>query len=164
MPSLFFSDSVVAVLAGVNVLTLVWVIALTVFVRRIQAARERAGAVLRDEPDSLQVLGAAVDNIERLTVENERLKAVDARHRGILEETVRHVGVVRFDAFREVGGRLSFAVAFLNERGDGVVITSINGRSDSRVYAKPIVERRSEFALSEEEEESIRQAYQGVKT
>ena len=164
MPSLFFSDSVVAVLAGVNVLTLVWVIALTVFVRRIQAARERAGAVLRDEPDSLQVLGAAVDNIERLTVENERLKAVDARHRGILEETVRHVGVVRFDAFREVGGRLSFAVAFLNERGDGVVITSINGRSDSRVYAKPIVERRSEFALSDEEEESIRQAYQGVKT
>ncbi len=45
-----------------------------------------------------------------------------------------------------------------------IVITSINGRSDSRVYAKPIVERRSEFALSEEEEESISQAHQGVKT
>lgn len=164
MPSLFFSDSALTVLAGVNVLTLVWVIILTVFFRRAQAARERAGAGLRDKPDALQVLGSAVDDIERLTAENERLLAVDARHRGILEETFRHVGVVRFDAFQEVGGQLSFAVAFLNERGDGVVISSINGRSDSRVYAKPLMERRSEFPLSEEEEESIRQAYQGVKT
>ena len=164
MTSLFFSDSAVMVLAGVNVLILIWVIALTVFVRRAQAARERAGAAIRDKPDALSILGSAVDNIERLTAENERLKAVDARHRGILEETVRHVGVVRFDAFQEVGGRLSFAADFLNERGDGVVISSINGRSDSRVYAKPIIERRSDFALSEEEEESIKQAYEGVKT
>ncbi len=164
MSSLFFSDSTLIVLAGANVLTLVWVIALTIYFRRVQAAQERAGASLRSEPNALQVLGSAVDDIERLTAENVRLAAVDARHRGILEETVRHVGVVRFDAFQDIGGELSFAAAFLNERGDGVIISSINGRSDSRVYAKPIIERRSEFPLSQEEEESIRQAYQGVKT
>ncbi len=164
MPSFLGSSSTVAVLVAVNVLLLVWVLALTVSIRRGQAARERAGVSLRGSPKSLDVLQKAVENIAHLTAENERLKTVDGRHRGLLEETTRHIGVVRFDAFSEVGGSLSFAVALLNERGDGVIISSINGRNDSRVYAKPIRDRRSEFSLSEEEEESIRQAFQGAKT
>jgi len=68
------------------------------------------------------------------------------------------VAVLRYDAFEDVGGRLSFSCALLDDQGDGVVITSINGRQDTRVYAKPIIEGKSRYNLSTEEEEAIRQA------
>jgi hypothetical protein len=71
---------------------------------------------------------------------------------------VRHVGLIRYDAFEDVGGRLSFSCALLDDRGNGVVITSINGRQDTRVYAKPISAGKSGYNLSIEEDEAIRKA------
>jgi hypothetical protein len=73
------------------------------------------------------------------------------------------VGLVRYDAFEDVGGRLSFSCAMLDDHGNGVVMTSINGRQDTRVYAKPIVDGHSQYNLSVEEEEAIRQAISGPR-
>lgn len=77
--------------------------------------------------------------------------------------SIRNVGVVRFDAFDDMGGRLSFAVAMLDEEGSGVVFSSINGRNETRIYAKPVVQGTSKINLSEEEEEAIRRALGGVR-
>ena len=68
------------------------------------------------------------------------------------------MGLVRYDAFEDVGGRLSFSCALLDDLGTGVVMTSINGRHDTRVYAKPVSEGQSAYSLSIEEEEAIRKA------
>jgi hypothetical protein len=88
-----------------------------------------------------------------------RRLALGERKLGELAEVaVRHVGVVRFDAFEEMGGRLSFAAALLDGHGDGVVITSINGRQDTRVYAKRIERGASVHNLSDEERQAIREA------
>jgi hypothetical protein len=76
---------------------------------------------------------------------------------------VRNVGLVRYDAFEDVGGRLSFSCALLDDKGNGVVVTSINGRQDTRVYAKPVMARKSGYNLSVEEEEAIRQAMTGPR-
>jgi hypothetical protein len=75
-----------------------------------------------------------------------------------IEGAVRNVGLVRYDAFEDVGGRLSFSCALLDDRGTGVVMTSINGRHDTRVYAKPVSKGHSPYSLSIEEEEAIRKA------
>jgi len=71
---------------------------------------------------------------------------------------VRHVGVVRFDAFEDMGGRLSFSAALLDGHGDGVVITSINGRQDTRCYAKQVQSWTSIHNLSDEERQAIKEA------
>jgi hypothetical protein len=71
---------------------------------------------------------------------------------------VQRLGLVRYDAFDEMGGQLSFSAALLDGSGDGLVITSINGREDTRVYAKPVQGWASRHNLSEEEEEAIRRA------
>jgi hypothetical protein len=68
------------------------------------------------------------------------------------------VALLRYDAFEDVGGRLSFSCAMLDEHGTGVVLTSINGRQETRVYAKPVAVGTSTYNLSAEEEEAIRQA------
>ncbi len=77
-----------------------------------------------------------------------------------LESAVQRVGVVRFNAFPDVGGGQSFAIALLDAHGDGVVISSIHGRSENRIYAKPLKRWDSTYALSEEEKQAIAKAYQ----
>lgn len=104
------------------------------------------------------VLEGQARQIQRLESMVRSLNATDRRQEGLIEGAVRRVGLVRYDAFEDVGGRLSFSCALLDDRGDGVVVTSINGRQDTRVYAKPIVDGRSRYNLSTEEEEAIRQA------
>lgn len=71
---------------------------------------------------------------------------------------LRHVGVVRYDAFGDMGGRLSFSAAVFDAQGDGFVLTSINGRSETRTYAKGLAGLQSEQTLSPEEQQAIRDA------
>jgi Protein of unknown function (DUF4446) len=75
--------------------------------------------------------------------------------RNDLADAIRHVAVVRYDAFADMGGRLSFSAALLDDAGDGLVLTSINGRTETRTYAKAIRGGASEHTLSPEEEQSI---------
>ncbi len=70
--------------------------------------------------------------------------------------SLRHLAVVRYDAFGDMGGHLSWSVALLDDAGDGVVLTSIHGRSDSRTYAKNIAGWTANQQLSPEEQEAIR--------
>lgn len=71
---------------------------------------------------------------------------------------LRHLAVVRYDAFGDMGGRLSWSLALLDERGDGVVVTSIHGRSEARTYAKTVAGWSSEQTLSPEETKAVKHA------
>ncbi|MQA97843.1 MAG: DUF4446 family protein [Streptosporangiales bacterium] len=81
--------------------------------------------------------------------------------RGIDPRAVRDVAVVRYDALREMSGELSFSLALLDAAGDGVVITSINGRSETRTYAKAIEGGKGVQQLSPEEWRVVRDARLG---
>lgn len=96
--------------------------------------------------------------IQRLEAAVRQLAGGERRLSEVLQGAVQHVGLVRFDAFEDMGGRLSFSAALLDARGDGVVITSINGRQDTRCYAKEIRGGTSIHNLSDEEEQAIREA------
>lgn len=72
-----------------------------------------------------------------------------------LADALRHLAVVRYDAFGDMGGHLSWSMALLDDNGNGVVLTSINGRSDARSYAKNVREFVCESKLSPEEAEAI---------
>jgi hypothetical protein len=98
----------------------------------------------------------------RLRVLSRRVRRLapgrPAESSGVDPQALRHVGVVRYDAFGDMGGRLSFSAALFDDEGNGLVISSINGRSETRTYAKPLVELRSDHTLSPEEEDAIRLA------
>ncbi len=68
------------------------------------------------------------------------------------------MGFVRFSAFSEVGSDLSFAIALMDSKNNGFVISSIYGRNDNRLYAKPLENGNSSYRLSEEEELAIKRA------
>jgi hypothetical protein len=71
---------------------------------------------------------------------------------------LRHLAVVRYDAFNDMGGHLSWSLALLDDGGDGVVLTSIHGRSEARTYAKNLSAWTSQQPLSPEEEEAVSHA------
>ena len=73
-------------------------------------------------------------------------------------DALRHLAVVRYDAFGDMGGHLSWSLALLDDSGNGVVLTSIHGRSDARTYAKGISSWTCEQQLSPEEDEAIAHA------
>ena len=73
-------------------------------------------------------------------------------------DSLRHLSVVRYDAFGDVGGHLSWSIALLDDAGHGVVLTSIHGRSEARTYAKSITGWTCEQQLSPEEDEAIAHA------
>jgi hypothetical protein len=73
----------------------------------------------------------------------------------VVATSLRHLAVVRYDAFGDMGGHLSWSMALLDDVGDGVVLTSIHGRSESRTYAKNVSRWSASQQLSPEEEEAI---------
>jgi len=85
---------------------------------------------------------------------------VDLLH-SVQLQAVQRIGLVRYDAFSDMGGELSFALALLNEHGDGVVISTITGRQDNRTYAKQVRGGRPAIQPSAEEETAIKQAMNG---
>jgi len=109
-------------------------------------------------PTGDDAVGALLGKIERLEQAVRTLNGTDRRQQFQIEGSVRRVALLRYDAFEDVGGRLSFSCAMLDEHGTGVVLTSINGRQETRVYAKPVAVGTSTYNLSAEEEEAIRQA------
>jgi hypothetical protein len=68
---------------------------------------------------------------------------------------LRHLAVVRYDAFGDMGGHLSWSLAIVDDEGDGVILTAIHGRSDTRTYAKNVADWASGTPLSPEETEAI---------
>lgn len=100
-------------------------------------------------------------HVGRINQHDRRLGEVD---RGldtldvILQTAVQRVGLVRFNPFDDVGGDQSFAIALLDQHGNGLVLSSLHHRTETRVYAKPIEAGRSRYTLSDEEEQALQQA------
>jgi hypothetical protein len=121
-------------------------------------ARGRARSKPSPEKKLQMAVEAHTKAIQRLEKAVHQLALGEKKLGELAEGAVRHVGIVRFDAFEDMGGQLSFAAAFLDGHGDGVVITSINGRQDTRCYAKGIRNGTSVHHLSDEERQAIREA------
>lgn len=84
-----------------------------------------------------------------------RLRADPAVLAGVDPKAVRNVSLVRYDAFAEMGGRTSYSLALLDAAADGVVLTAINGRTETRAYAKGVIGGSTEQPLSAEERQAL---------
>lgn len=99
---------------------------------------------------------AAVDESVPPDVAGLRREVADLR--ADTSAAFRHLAVVRYDAFADSGGHLSWSVALLDDNGSGVLLTSIHGRHDTRTYAKGITDWSSDQHLSPEEETALTSA------
>jgi Protein of unknown function (DUF4446) len=141
--------------------SLVLAVAVAVLAARLRAARRTYGRLLAGGDggeDLLAAVARQVEATERLRGKLNLVGRETAQLRQRVSGLVGTVGLTRYDAFPDAGGHLSYSAAFLDEAGDGVVLSTINGRSETRSYAKPIRGGRSDHNLSDEERAAIAMA------
>lgn len=75
-----------------------------------------------------------------------------------ITQCIQKVGIVRYNAFKDTGSDLSFALALLDSNNNGVVLNGIYSREMSNIYAKPVVDGKSTYTIIEEEQQAINKA------
>lgn len=110
-----------------------------------------------------EMLEEYVKNVDEIKAENKEIieycQKLDDRSNDYLKK----MGMVRYNAYKDTGSNLSFALAILDNENNGFVLNGIYARDNSNIYAKPVVNGKSEYVLSNEEEEAIRKAITDVK-
>jgi hypothetical protein len=152
------SSSTVDLLAviGVALGAVALLMALAAYLRLRRLRRDYL--VLQDGGDRESFIGAAARQVEQIARLRGELSLAEKRLdlvRRDVAQALRHVAVVRYDAFRDMGGRMSFSAALLDDAGDGLVISAIHGRTETRSYAKGVKGGTSDQQLSPEERQAI---------
>ena len=88
----------------------------------------------------------------------ETMLTEQAAIRNIQSNTIQKIGFIKYNAFENIGNDLSFALTLLDGNNNGICISSIYGRNESRIFSKPIVKGKSLVSLSQEELESLNEA------
>lgn len=103
-------------------------------------------------------LKAYIGRVEKVENLNKEIIQYCERLDKTVDTCIQKVGMVRYNAFKDVGSNLSFALALLDNNNNGVVLNGIYSRDNSNIYAKPLKDGKSEYVLSEEEKEAIEKA------
>ncbi|MEP6693460.1 MAG: DUF4446 family protein [Chloroflexota bacterium] len=147
---------VVALVAAVVVLGL-WV----AWLQRSEATLRRRLRRVLPEGESGGVDEILDRQLKRIESLSERVDALNKLHHELeqlTQRTIQKVAVIRYNPFSDTGGDQSFAIALLDSLGNGVVLSSLHSRTDTRVFAKPVQSGRSKFQLSDEEQDAIKKA------
>lgn len=143
---------VVAAVAVISIVTAIWLAFLAHKLNRLLG-----GTNAKNIEQSLSAVHADLADFKNFRSELEQyLETVEHR----LKQSVQSIETVRFNPFKGTGdgGNQSFSTAFINEQGDGVVVSSLYSRERISIFSKAIKNFNSEFELTEEEREVIQNA------
>lgn len=134
---------------------LIWVIILTaLYVKAVRHYQKLTAGVTKE--NLMRVLQEHFSRIENL---EESANTIKKNIEGIKKEDLTHiqrVGLIRFNPFDDTGGNQSFALALLDDHGDGAVVSSLHSRDTTRIYGKPVKNfSESGFEFSAEEKQAI---------
>ena len=141
----FALNNIIPILAGLGVIAVILLALLINLYMKVSYMKKRYRKMMT---------GADGANLERMLIGhlNEIQEVSDEN------AAIKRVGVVRFRAFDDMGSDLSYAVALLDSYNDGVILTSIFGREDSRSYVKPVEKGQSTYQLMPEEQQALDEA------
>lgn len=155
----FDTTTIILIILGLAIIALAWM----VYSLNSKLSKFLVGSNTENLPDSLSTMDSSIKGLESFKTEVETyLATVEYR----LKKSVQAVHTVRFNPFSgstNSGGNQSFATAWINEHGDGVVVSSLYARERVSIFSKPVVKGKSEFELSDEEKQAIDTALKIVK-
>ena len=107
-----------------------------------------------------EMLRVYLNDVKEIKRDNAEIKAYYTQLDNNIDSCIQKIGLVRYNAFKDVGSDLSFAIALLDRNDNGVVFNGLYGSESSNIFAKPIKEGTSKYQLSEEEKEALEIAAQ----
>lgn len=99
-----------------------------------------------------------LNQVDKLLSANEKNEKDIRKLFSNMKFTFQKVGLVKYDAFNEMGGKLSFSLALLNESNDGIIMNAVHSREGCYTYVKEVIDGNSIIALADEEQEALNMA------
>ena len=158
----FLSQNILSIVVVLMVLVLLlWVVSIMAFVeeRKLKKRYEMFTGGNKHAEYNLETQFAQYHKTAKSVEEKyEKLASVVKDMDKNMEKCIQKVGVIRYNPFDEVGGKLSYAIAMLDSKNNGVILNGIHSRSGSFTYAKPVELGVSEYVLSYEENQALEEA------
>ena len=148
---------ILGVMAGMAILLIVVFILLILMMKKVKLLSRSYKDFMRGkDAESLEeVILERFNEIDDLKIANgENRKRIDDITQNLLL-TYQKIGIVKYDAFHEMGGKLSFALALLDKSNNGFVMNSMHNRESCYTYIKELIDGKSYITLSEEEKKAV---------
>ncbi len=153
-----YSDAIILGLSGVVFILLIFIIIISVKQRKLNKKYLKFMTGANGENLEGQIL-ARFEDIDNLKAEAKKIKNDIVQVNDNLLITFQKVGVVKYDAFKEMGGKLSFVLTLLDKNNNGIMINSVHSsREGCYTYLKEIIKGESFLELSADEKKSLSQA------
>lgn len=152
------TDTFLLILLGSIILLLILYITNVIKLSKINKNYSKFMEKLGNGNNFDEMLRAYIYEVEKVANKNEEIVSYCKELNRHIARCTQKVGIVRYNAFRDTGSDLSFALVLLNEHNDGVVLNGIYARDMSNIYAKPIENGQSKYTLSNEEKEALAKA------
>lgn len=149
----------VALLVATGAYLLLLAIVLGLIITVILMARRQSRLLRGTQGESLEeAIQRQLDSAGETRVSIQQALQQGEDNTETLRQCLQRVGMVRYDAFPDVGGEQSFSLALLDTGGNGIVLSGLHSRHDVRVYAKPIIANDSPVMLTTEERKAVTNA------
>lgn len=145
------------VVIGLFVVAIILIIMNVIIFKSLNRLEKRYKRLMRgsNNKNLEELIIKYLDNIDNVKKESEDIKKLYDDLSLRIKYCIQKISIIRYRAFEDVGSDLSFSIALLDEKNDGVIITGIYGRDESTTYAKPIDSGMSRYELSQEEKQVL---------
>lgn len=152
------SDLFLGIIGIINIIFLVLYIMNTLKLKRINKDYKAFMRKLGNGNNLDEMIKKYINRVEEVDYKNKEILSYCKRLDKNISECIQKVGIIRYSAFKDTGSDLSFALALLDEKNNGVVLNGIYSREMSNIYAKPIINGKSQYTISEEEQQALNKA------
>lgn len=151
-------ENLILLLMGLVLILLIALIILSMKISKINKKYKNFMQKLGNGKNIEEDLENYMHIVERVERQNSDIERVIKEIEQDLSKCIQKIGIVRYNAFKDTGSDLSFTLALLDENNSGVVLNGIYSREMSNIYAKSVEEGKSNYTLSEEEQDAIKKA------
>ena len=149
------TETFLIIIAGANILLLILYISNLFKLKKINKNYKTFMKKLGNGNNIEEILKKYIQKVEEVDGKNKEIMEYCNRLEKDISLCIKKIGMVRYSAFKDTGSDLSFALALLNEKNDGVILNGIYSREMSNIYAKQVKEGKTNNKLSEEEEKAL---------
>lgn len=158
------TDNFLIVLSVIVILLIIGLVVVIIKFNKISRKYTEFMKKLGNGKDIEEDLENYMYRVERVEKQNAEIINYIKNIDNDLNRCIQKIGIVRYNAFQDTGSDLSFALALLDEKNNGVVLNGIYSREMSNIYAKPVENGKSKYTISEEENLAIEKARNGDGT
>lgn len=152
------SDAFLLILLIAVVILIVLYIVNTIKLSKIRESYSQFIKKLGNNTNIEDDLRRFISKVEQVEQENKEIQEYANNLNSNMKGCLQKIGIVRYSAFSDVGSDLSFTLAMLDAKDNGVILNGIYSADSSNIYAKPITNGTSTYALSQEEKEALEKA------